>query len=955
MIRRLKHKWIFFALSLLAGLQLTAQNVIVTGNTTLTVLANTTLTTTGNITINSTGNVDNAGTIKLTGNWTNNGNGLINGSAGTVELNGTSSQALGGSNSTTFYNLNVDNAAGATLAANETASNSLIMTQGNIDAGSNTLTLGTSTSNIGSLSYTAGNILGNFKRWVNQTGVGYIFPVGTASTHHRAVVTLTNLTNGSLTASFSSGDPGSTGLPLSESSYEVRDQFTTGYWTVDAGNGLASTAYAVDLTATGFGPYAIDAQTRVVKRPNAGSWGLNGTHVSPSGSVAKRSAMSGFSQFGLATAVPCVTGASAPSPSNQTVCNSVAPTNLTTSAVGGTAPFSYQWYWNATNTNVGGTSVGAGNGGQTATYTPPTNTNGTRFYFCEITQGACPAVRSATAQVVVQLCCPTVSAPSPSTQSVCVGVPNASITVAPIGGTGPYSYQWYYNTVNNNFSGTPDFGGNGAQTATYTPAVSNVPGTLYFYCVVTQLGCPGVASATHARTVTVCGGPPNDFRSAATPTNVYSLGTCYSTVGDLTNGTVSAEATTSVLSGGGQDLWYKFVADAPGIVVRVTAAGFDALIELQSAGGAFIASENATASGQEILNYYNGGSPLVTGQTYYVAVRNYGPNATATGSFSICLQRLRGTTCNTGVSGYPNFSTCQLLQAVAVQAQSYGFTFTSTTSVPDLANTHTVVTNTTGGFSSVALNTLLPAYSYNVSITATYNLFDAAGTPENITIPPSSACAINITQHPAVFLRSTDQCPTPRSGISVIGANIWVCGAHSYQWTFTPQEGLPVIVNGNPGNRFLAMSAAVAAGLTCGNWDVTIRPRFLAGGVVYSSATPQVKCLNFTCPGGMELEEASEMSTPSVRVAMTENDGAALYPNPNNGQMLNLNITGVNGDQVSVRILDATGRVVYTDRYTTDGTLNKIISFERPLTGGLYMVEMMYDGKLVTERLVVQK
>jgi hypothetical protein len=465
-----------------------------------------------------------------------------------------------------------------------------------------------------------------------------------------------------------------------------------------------------------------------------------------------------------------------------------------------------------------------------------------------------------------------------------------------------------------------------------------------------------VASATATRVVTSCASTPNDQRVAAVQVNSNNFGICSATSGELTNATVSAESQTVAQVVTGEDVWYKFTANSPGVRIQLTCATANTLIELQNASGTLIAFENAlSGAGTEILNHYNGGSPLIPGQTYFISVRNVN-SGTGTGAFTICVQSLRGTTCNTSLAGYPNFSTCQLIQAANVSAQAHSFVFTSTTNVVQLGNApHVATVNTTGGLTSALLSGLIPGLSYNLAISSTYNLFDGAGASENITILASSVCTINITQHPAVFLRSTDACPVSRSGTSVIGANLWVCGAVYYQWTFTPGVGLPITVNGNPGNRFLAMSAAVAAGLTCGNYDVTIRPYFVGAGSVPSSATPTVVCLNFACPGGLALEEASEMSEPSVRTTNVEGDHVAMYPNPNNGQLLNLNITGVSSDQVTVRILDALGRVVHTDRYATDGTLNKIISFDRPLAGGLYMVEMMYDGKIVTERLLVQK
>ncbi|MBK9462186.1 MAG: hypothetical protein IPN94_22890 [Sphingobacteriales bacterium] len=88
---------------------------------------------------------------------------------------------------------------------------------------------------------------------------------------------------------------------------------------------------------------------------------------------------------------------------SQTVCVSSSPTNLTVAATGGTGTFSYQWFSNTTNSNSGGTNLGSGSGAQTATYTPPTSSAGTLYYYCEITQTgtSCNVLTSNTSAVTV--------------------------------------------------------------------------------------------------------------------------------------------------------------------------------------------------------------------------------------------------------------------------------------------------------------------------------------------------------------------------------------------------------------------------------------------------------------------------------------------------------------------------------------------------------------------------
>ena len=80
-----------------------------------------------------------------------------------------------------------------------------------------------------------------------------------------------------------------------------------------------------------------------------------------------------------------------------------------------------------------------------------------------------------------------------------------------------------------------------------------------------------------------------------------------------------------------------------------------------------------------------------------------------------------------------------------------------------------------------------------------------------------------------------------------------------------------------------------------------------------------------------------------------------VYPNPNNGEMVNLNVAGIESDNVFVRITDAMGRIVYTNRFTVEGSLNTIVTFAEPLASGIYNVEFSVDGQIMTERMIVAK
>jgi hypothetical protein len=47
---------------------------------------------------------------------------------------------------------------------------------------------------------------------------------------------------------------------------------------------------------------------------------------------------------------------------------------------------------------------------------------------------------------------------------------------------------------------------------------------------------------------------------------------------------------------------------------------------------------------------------------------------------------------------------------------------------------------------------------------------------------------------------------------------------------------------------------------------------------------------------------------------------SAIYPNPNNGELLNVNLTDIEASEVVMRVVDAMGRIVYSKMYPVDGS-----------------------------------
>jgi len=227
--------------------------------------------------------------------------------SGKYHYNGTSAQVTGSGLPATVRQLKIENSAGVTLSSSVNATSNLTLSEGVLSTGSNTLTLGSSAESVGTLTYTNGKIIGNFKRWLAASTVDdVLFPMGTAD-HYRPVnlsYTSAPETGGTLTAAFTATNPGSNGLPLSDGDYTVNTIAPDGYWSLSAADGLSGGTYDLDITAEGFGSVADYRTLRILKRSGSESaWTLDGSHIAGTGSnaapVLHRSGLSGFSEFAV--------------------------------------------------------------------------------------------------------------------------------------------------------------------------------------------------------------------------------------------------------------------------------------------------------------------------------------------------------------------------------------------------------------------------------------------------------------------------------------------------------------------------------------------------------------------------------------------------------------------------------------------------------------------------------
>jgi hypothetical protein len=88
---------------------------------------------------------------------------------------------------------------------------------------------------------------------------------------------------------------------------------------------------------------------------------------------------------------------------------------------------------------------------------------------------------------------------------------------------------------------------------------------------------------------------------------------------------------------------------------------------------------------------------------------------------------------------------------------------------------------------------------------------------------------------------------------------------------------------------------------------------------------------------------------------LSENLELNVFPNPSNGSDLHLNISGIESENVIVRVYDSMGRKIQSNRYVVDGMLQTELNFQQELSDGLYLIEMSSGTTNKSIRLLIAK
>ncbi|MFN0030555.1 MAG: T9SS type A sorting domain-containing protein [Flavobacteriales bacterium] len=521
---------------------------------------------------------------------------------------------------------------------------------------------------------------------------------------------------------------------------------------------------------------------------------------------------------------------------------------------------------------------------------------------------------------------------SASSYSVC---PSTLVSLTAVGGVaGTYGdYYWYSGGCGSTYIGT------GISTAV-------MPATTTTYFVRTGGYCNTSMCASVTIVVASCGGAVNDAFAGAKNVSLsgvaYPVGNCFSE--NLMGATVSVESyTPNVLPAGGQDLWYKITSPSTGLRIAVTSASMNVVVEMHLSSTAIWDTENAVfGAGTEVMNI--GG--LTEGETYFIAVRSFDG---ILGPFTICVQALMDSRCNDGSGTY---SLCSNFKPKWTGANMYSFHFVPTGSTPGAPTTATAT-----GQIPLSNATLALQYggTYNALVDANYNLINGAGSPETIVIAGSDICAVSIAPHADVQVKSTQRCPASLPKSSLLSAKPYVCGpVLNFEYEFTEINCITSASVGLPFSKFTSSASPnLSLGFTLPSlvagacYSVRIRPVFTYGNGEWG--TPQ--CIQIS--SSLFTESFMPGADTESEKTIADEWNATLYPNPNSGETVHIMSSELKMKQVTVRISDSMGRLIFSRIYIVDGTLNTSIQFANRLSAGIYLVDFVCGDEVKTQKLMV--
>ena len=130
----------------------------------------------------------------------------------------------------------------------------------------------------------------------------------------------------------------------------------------------------------------------------------------------------------------------------------------------------------------------------------------------------------------------------------------------------------------------------------------------------------------------------------------------------------------------------------------------------------------------------------------------------------------------------------------------------------------------------------------------------------------------------------------------------------------------------------------------------------------------EVRCL---CEDGTEFTNSSGITPSSTFIVpapppalqdgsideakLKEETSVSVFPNPSNGEELNLSIQGEQLEDAYIRVMDMNGKLISEsrlDRDTRSGLMN--LRFDSRLDRGVYMIQVFNETQMINQRFIVE-
>ena len=173
-----------------------------------------------------------------------------------------------------------------------------------------------------------------------------------------------------------------------------------------------------------------------------------------------------------------------------------------------------------------------------------------------------------------------------------------------------------------------------------------------------------------------------------------------------------------------------------------------------------------------------------------------------------------------------------------------------------------------------------------------------------------------------------------------------IAGATQYRFTFDNAElASPIVRVAN--NYYLSLG-----------WSIGVAPPLVAG-QTYDVTVEAFKGGNWCIPGNVCLVTINNpVAGGQQNVALDGGSALNMWPNPNNGDVLNMSLLVADPfiTSVSMDIFDLSGkRMIARTVGIQDGLINTTIDLNGDLADGMYMVKVTAGDEVFTQRVVIQK